>query len=174
MKLSLKEVFLKEQEEVEQPPMPETAQEALDNFDHDDAAQYGKVLLKNFGEPDEFSRSYMVWYDIMSFKLVCLKDESVPHNFPEAHRDFVYGVIDIDVPPEWHSVFAEVTGSIIIDGLKGEVWARCGSLGANAVTLKYVEDAVAGEVTQDPDVAKEEYGRRIREMETPDWYEEFE
>ena len=36
--------------------------------------------------------------------------------------------------------------SILLDFLKNEVGARCGSLTANAVTLNYVLDVVAGRV----------------------------
>ena len=39
---------------------------------------------------------------------------------------------------------AKCSGSILIDHLKNEVGARCGSLTANAVTLNFCLDVVAG------------------------------
>ena len=53
--------------------------------------------------------------------------------------------------------FAGVTGSIIIDGLKGEATARCGDLVANDVTLNFVLDAIDGKT----EPTKEEYAKRI-------------
>ncbi len=53
--------------------------------------------------------------------------------------------------------FAGVTGSIIIDGLKGEVTARFGDLVANDVTLNFVIDCINGNAIP----SKEEYAKRI-------------
>ena len=74
------------------------------------------------------------------------------------------------LPPEWkpkdgkHTTdvelfkqFAGVTGSIIIDGLKGTITARCGDLVANDITINFVLDVVAGKIKPD----KEEYAKRI-------------
>ena len=48
----------------------------------------------------------------------------------------------------------------MIDYLKGEVGARCGSLTANATTLNYVLDVVAERVAP----SKKEYEKRILGM----------
>ena len=53
--------------------------------------------------------------------------------------------------------FAKVTGSIIIDGLKGTVTARCGDLVANDVTINFVLDVVAGKT----EPSRDEYKKRI-------------
>ena len=50
--------------------------------------------------------------------------------------------------------------NILIDYLKGEVGARCGSITANATTLNYVMDVVAERVKP----SKEEYEKRILGM----------
>ena len=94
-------------------------------------------------------------------------DESVKHSFPAAHRDYVYTTYSV---PEWqqdegkHNIdtelfkqFAGVTGSIIIDGLKGTVTARCGDLVANDITINFVLDVVRGKV----EPKKDEYAKRI-------------
>ena len=52
---------------------------------------------------------------------------------------------------------AKCSGSILIDHLKNEVGARCGSLTANAVTLNFVLDVVAGRT----EPTKDEYEGRI-------------
>jgi hypothetical protein len=61
------------------------------------------------------------------------------------------------IPTQLFEDFAKVTGSIIIDGLKGTVTARCGDLVANDVTIKFVLDVVAGDIKPD----KEIYAKRI-------------
>ena len=55
---------------------------------------------------------------------------------------------------------ADSSGSILIDFLKGEVGARCGSITANATTLNYVLDVVAERVKP----SKKEYEKRILGM----------
>ena len=48
-------------------------------------------------------------------------------------------------------------GSIIVDGLKGEVTARCGDLVANDVTLNFVLDSIDGKIKP----SKETYAKGI-------------
>ena len=64
------------------------------------------------------------------------------------------------IDPDLVGKFAGVTGSIIVDGLKGEVTARCGDTVANDVTLNFVLDCINGKT----EPSKEEYGNRILSM----------
>ena len=98
-------------------------------------------------------------------------DESIPHAFPKPHRDYVYTVMNIKVPSDMLDTLGHVTGSIIYDGLKEEVTARCGSLYANAATLGFVRDMVEGKVTTDKDGAKKEYADRITKDPLPKTYD---
>ena len=147
-----------------------TPEEALDGFKHKDAAKYGRHLIQTFGKPDGVTYECLYWKTADGMKNIRLKDESVVHDFPGAHRDFVYSDLDIDVPEHLYNVFAHVTGSIIIDGLKKLVTARCGGLVANAITLQFVKDVIAGKVSQAPADAKEEYAKRIKAWKGPSWY----
>ena len=72
----------------------------------------------------------------------------------------MYCYIDLEVPEELSDELAECSGSILIDHLKNTVGARCGSLTANATTLNFVLDVVAGRV----EPTKEEYEKRILDM----------
>ena len=65
---------------------------------------------------------------------------------------------------------ALVSGSIIVDGLKGSVTARCGNLIANAVTLGFVEDVAKGKIDIDQETLRDEYERRIKESDIPAWW----
>ncbi len=60
------------------------------------------------------------------------------------------------------------SGSIINDGLKGEVTARCGTLYANAVTLGFVEDLAKGKIA--PEAVHETYAEYILNGKLPKWY----
>ena len=144
-------------------------------FKNKDADSYLKTLNDMLGDATYKSDKEYGWYDVTledpyyvkNLDKVYIIDESVPHSFPAPHRDFCYSVYSV---PEWepkdgkHTIptqlfedFAKVTGSIIIDGLKGTVTARCGDLVANDVTIKFVLDVVAGDIKPE----KEIYAKRI-------------
>jgi len=136
-----------------------------------DAANYAEKLVNHFGPPDENGNTCLYWRSITPFYDVYIIDESIPHHFPEPHRDFVYSTLEVPVEPELQELFAKVTGSIIIDGLKNQVTARCGTLFANAVTLGFVQDVIDEKVSQNPEKAKKEYARRIQKGILPEWYQ---
>ena len=144
----------------------------LKNWEHKDAANYAQELIDRYEEPDEFSESQMTWRNISQFDETTVKDESIPHNFPKPHHDFVYSTIEIEVPEELVSVFAHATESILVDRLKNTVTARCGDINANAITIGFVQDVISNKVSQEPEEAKKEYARRIIEGDLPDWFKE--
>ena len=144
-------------------------------FKNKDADKYLKELLNMLGKETYKSDKEYGWYDVTlkdpyyvkNLDKVYVIDESIPHSFPADHRDFCYSQYTV---PEWkpkdgkHTIdtqlfedFAKVTGSIIIDGLKGTVTARCGDLVANDVTINFVLDVVKGKI----DASKDEYKKRI-------------
>tara|TARA_R110000851_G_scaffold236068_2_gene388676 strand:+ start:923 stop:1405 length:483 start_codon:yes stop_codon:yes gene_type:complete len=144
-------------------------------FKNKDADKYLDELMDMLGEPTYKSDKEYGWYGVTlkdpykvkNLDKVYIVDESVPHSFPAKHRDYVYSTYSV---PEWkpkdgkHTIdvelfkqFAGVTGSIIIDGLKGTVTARCGDLVANDITINFVLDVVKGKVKP----KKEEYAKRI-------------
>lgn len=144
------------------------------NWRNRDAAEYAEKMIKAFGGPDEATDTLLMWRDIDSFKETIIKDESVPHDFPKNHRDYVYSTMHIEVPEQLMNVLAHVTGSIIVDGLKHEVTARCGTLWANAVTLGFVQDLVDNTIPNNSEKAKKEYGKRIlsgKKSALPEWYD---
>ena len=149
-------------------------------FQNQDADKYLTELTELLGEPTYQSDKEHGWYDVTlpetygKYKMLTTKvnkvyivDESVKHSFPADHRDYAYTTYSV---PEWqqdkgkHNIdtelfkqFAGVTGSIIIDGLKGTVTARCGDLVANDITINFVLDVVRGKV----EPKKDEYAKRI-------------
>ena len=149
-------------------------------FKNVDADKYLQELVDLLGKPSYKSEKEWGWHrpnipetygkymmKVRKVDKVYIMDESIPHSFPKDHRDFVYTTYSV---PEWkpkdgkHTIdvelfkqFAGVTGSIIIDGLKGTVTARCGDLVANDITINFVLDVVKGKVKPN----KEEYAKRI-------------
>ena len=133
---------------------------SYENWDHPESAEYSKFLEKTFGAPDEFTNEQTVWHNIDGFKRVVCRDEYILHCCPAPHYDFVYSYVDLEVPENLSDELANCSGSILIDHLKNEVGARCGSLTANATTLNFVMDVVAGRTEPTP----EEYEKRILGM----------
>lgn len=129
-------------------------------WDHEEPAEYSKHLEETFGEPDEMTDEQTVWHNVDGFKRIVCRDEYILHGSPAPHYDFIYCYIDLEVPEDLSDELAKCSGSILIDHLKNEVGARCGSLTANATTLNFVLDVVAGRV----EPVKEEYEKRILAM----------
>lgn len=149
------------------------------NWKSQKAGEYKNKLLDVYGKPDLQGPSVCVWDDGEGkITRTVIKDEGIAHAFPMPHTDFVYSTIVIPawapkdgvstVPEEVVATLAAVSGSIIVDGLKGEVTARCGMLIKNGVTLGFVEDLVAGKVLVAN--AKDEYASRIKGNVIPEWF----
>jgi len=152
-----------------------TSEDSLSNWKNEDSKRYAEKLIKEYGQPDEVTETMLKWNSLGSFgkgeRETYIIDESIPHAFPKPHRDYVYTVMNIKVPSDMLDTLGHVTGSIIYDGLKEEVTARCGSLYANAATLGFVRDMVEGKVTTDKDGAKKEYADRITKDPLPKTYD---
>ena len=64
---------------------------SLENWQYKDAKAYAEKLTENYGEPDTITNNLALWKGgISEFDEVYVKDESVPHDSPKPHRDFVY------------------------------------------------------------------------------------
>ena len=133
---------------------------SYDKWDHEKPVSYSKYLEKHFGNPDEFTNEQTVWHNKDGFKRIVCRDEYILHTSPAPHYDFVYCYVDLEVPENLSDELANCSGSILIDHLKNEVGARCGSLTANATTINFVMDVVAGRAKP----VKEVYEKRILDM----------
>jgi hypothetical protein len=144
----------------------------LNNWQYEDAKSYAEELIEQYGDPDVMTNNMVLWKDnkISEFKKVYVLDESIPHDSPRPHHDFVYSTMEIDVPQELMEAVAKASESIIVDQLKNEVTARCGDIFANAITLGFVQKLIEGEIK--PEDAEEEYKKHILEGMTPDWFKE--
>lgn len=145
---------------------------SLDSWQHEDAKAYAKELTEKYGDPDAVTDNMVLWEDnrISKFKKVYVLDESIAHDSPSPHRDFVYSRMEIDVPEDLMEAIAKASESIIVDQLKNEVTARCGDIIANAITLGFVQKLVDGKIK--PEDSEEEYKKHILEGMVPNWFKE--
>ena len=121
-------------------------------------AQTASHLRKRLGPPDDETRDSWYWY--LPAATIVLRNEYIAHTFPRAHHDFVYTTAKTKLTAKQAARLPLVTGSIIVDGLKHEVTARCGDLTANAVTLSFVDDQSKLANASQAEL-KHEYARRI-------------
>ena len=153
----------------------------VSNWKKKKAQDYASKLIEKYGEPDVKGGEMLLWeklklvdeenykYKVKKVDKVYILDESIKHSFPADHIDYCYSTLKIPqiqakdgestINSKLVGDFANVTGSIIVDGLKGEVTARCGDLIANDVTLNFVLDCINGNAIP----SKEEYAKRILE-----------
>ena len=151
----------------------------VSNWENQKAQAYASVLIEKYGEPKVKGGKMLLWedvtlideekyqYKVKKIDKVYIIDESIPHSFPADHIDYCYSTLKIPqieakdgastIKPELVGKFAGVTGSIIVDGLKGEVTARCGDLVANDITLNFVLDSIDGKI----EPSKEAYAKGI-------------
>ena len=154
----------------------------VSNWKNKKAKEYASVLIEKYGTPDVKGGEMLLWekvklideekyqYKVKKVDKLYIIDESIKHSFPAEHIDYCYSTLKIPqiqakggkstISPKLVGEFAGVTGSIIIDGLKGEATARCGDTVANDVTLNFVLDCITGNAIP----SKEEYAKRILEL----------
>ena len=154
----------------------------VSNWENKKAQEYASLLIDKYGEPNVKGGKMLLWrdvelideekykYKVKKIDKLYVLDEHIEHSFPADHIDYVYSMIAIPeiqakdgkstIEPDLVGKFAGVTGSIIIDGLKGEATARCGDTLANDITLQFVLDCINGKA----EPSKEEYGNRILSM----------
>ncbi len=154
----------------------------VSNWEQEMAQKYASLLIEKYGEPKVKGSKMLLWedvelideenyqYKVKKIDKLYIIDEHIEHSFPADHIDYCYSTLKIPqiqakggkstIDPNLVGKFAGVTGSIIVDGLKGEVTARCGDTVANDVTLNFVLDSINGKI----EPTKDEYGNRILSM----------
>ena len=142
-----------------------------DKWVNKDAENYVGVLFDTFGDALYYGEGIIKYQNIAGFDEVMVKDESIKHDFPTPHKDFVYSYMklnnsQVEKLKNYISSFSIVTGSISFDPLKRIVRARCGMLIKNAVTLGFITDGLETPML----INKDAYSRRIINNEYPSWY----
>jgi hypothetical protein len=104
-------------------------------------------MLEKYGLPNEATPTKLFWYRNGPWKRTVLTSDSVTHNWPTVHSDFLTQVIDYRVPPDMFDDIARFDGSIIVDRTRGEVSARCDSEAANVLGMNMVHEIATGKRT---------------------------
>ena len=108
-----------------------------------------RQMLDKYGPPNEATPTKLFWYRNGPWKRTELTSDSVVHNWPTPHSDFLTQVIDYRVPPELFHLIAMFDGSILVDRTRGEASARCDSEAANVLGLNMVHEIVTGKRSVD-------------------------
>ncbi len=100
-----------------------------------------KIVIWSRKSNDFKKRSY---YKGLSncFEEIILRDESVKHNCPAKHIDFLYSYIKISIEPWILPSILSISGSVGYDPLKKLLYGRCASMEANTATLKLCTDII--------------------------------
>ncbi len=104
-------------------------------------------MIDRYGPPNEATPTTLYWYRNAPWKRTEITSDSVAHNFPAPHTDFLTQVIDYRVPPEKIADIVRFDGSIYIDRTRGEVAARCDAEAANVLGMNMVHEIVTGKRT---------------------------
>lgn len=120
----------------------------MNNWYHTRPREYYPKCVKMFGKPtakDNTRHGFALWVPERGlFDEHLLRDENVKHCVPRPHHDYFYSSCSFYVPKHRVWDVLKISGSIMYDGLKHMLTARCGGIGANYATL-YLGMMVANE-----------------------------
>ena len=111
---------------------------SVSNWFHKRPKSYFPDCMDMFGKPvfvANVKNGYALWKTKGLFTQHLLIDEDVKHCVPRPHHDYFYSSVKFFVPADKLCDVLKITGSINYDGLKKELTARCGGIGANYATI---------------------------------------
>tara|TARA_Y100000389_G_C17450958_1_gene514770 strand:- start:2027 stop:2578 length:552 start_codon:yes stop_codon:yes gene_type:complete len=115
-----------------------SSSKSVSNWSHSAPKKYYAECVKMFGKPlyvANVKHGSAMWLTKGLFAEHFLRDEYVSHCVPAMHYDFFYSTIHFHVPEHKLQDVLKISGSILYDGLKKHLTARCGSIEANYATL---------------------------------------
>lgn len=110
----------------------------------EEPAGVARELIERYGEPEEITANRLIWHNNGQWKRTEIVNEQVSHNFPKPHNDFLYQTVEFPVPEEKAGEIIQMSGSLLIDRVKGEVTARCDSEKANMLSLNLMNQIIDG------------------------------
>jgi hypothetical protein len=102
------------------------------------------LLIKKYGLPNEASPRKIIWYNNGPWKRTIVHLDTVPHNFPTPHLDYLEQTIDYKVPVQFFDELTQFDGSLYPDRTAGEATAKCDQEAANFMALNLMNDIVTG------------------------------
>jgi hypothetical protein len=138
---------------------------SVDNWHHSRPKKYFPRCVELFGEPTfaaNVRHGYALWKTKGLFTQHLLIDEDVKHCVPRPHHDYFYSSVKFFVPPNKVCDVLKISGSLNYDGLKKELTARCGGIGANYATIYLGMLVASGKLSLSQVKSKDMYPRMIR------------
>ncbi|MFF2176271.1 hypothetical protein ACFVT8_07415 [Lysinibacillus sp. NPDC058147] len=105
------------------------------------------LLINKYGLPNEASSRRIIWYNNGPWKRTIVHLDTVPHNTPTPHLDYLEQTIDYKVPVQFFNDLAQFDGSLYPDRTAGEATAKCDQEAANFMALNLMNDIVTGQRT---------------------------
>ena len=139
--------------------------QSVDNWYHSRPKKYYPRCIELFGEPTftaNVRHGYALWKTKGLFTQHLLIDEDVKHCVPRPHHDFFYSSVKFFVPKDKICDVLKITGSLNYDGLKKELTARCGGMGANYATIYLGMLVASGKIQISKVKSDDMYIRMIR------------
>lgn len=121
-----------------------------------------KAMLEKYGEPDEHTKSMLIWEDQEPFTHIIVYKEEIQHDFPMPHKDVLEHIIHYDVPADKFDDLAEFDGSVIVERTRGIMAARCDKEAANLLALNLANDVIQNKRTVEE--ARDYYADAIMKM----------
>jgi hypothetical protein len=104
-------------------------------------------LVNKYGLPNETSSRRLIWHHNGPWKRTIVYLDTVPHNFPTPHLDFLKQTINYKVPVELFDEIAQFDGSVYPDRTGGEASAKCDKEEMNFLALNMLNEIVTGKRT---------------------------
>ena len=138
---------------------------SVNNWHHSRPKSYFPKCIKLFGKPTfvaNVRHGYALWKTKGLFTQHLLIDEDVKHCVPRPHHDYFYSSVRFFVPADKVCDVLKISGSLNYDGLKKELTARCGAIGANYATIYLGMLVASGKKTIKEVKADDLYPKMIR------------
>ena len=101
-----------------------------------------KTIIQKYGYPQEATESKLIWHNNGPWKRTIVHRDTVPHNFPTPHPDFLEQTIDYWVPINLYDDVAAFDGSVYLGRTIGEATAMCHKEAMNLLSLNLLNDIV--------------------------------
>ena len=138
---------------------------AISNWRNERPKSYYPECIKMFGKPTFVANvkdGYALWKTRGLFSQHLLIDEEVKHCVPRVHYDYFYSSVKFFIPKDKVCDVLKISGSLNYDGLKKELTARCGAIGANYATLYLGMLVASGKMTISQVKKNDMYPRMIQ------------
>ena len=138
---------------------------SVSNWYHHRPKKYFPRCIELFGKPTfvaNVRHGYALWKTKGLFTQHLLIDEDVKHCVPRPHHDYFYSSVKFYVPKNKVCDVLKISGSLNYDGLKKELTARCGGIGANYATIYLGMLVASGRMSLSQVKSKDMYPRMIR------------